>query len=90
MDQLSDTGYVMRAAILGALGRGDEARRAVADAVAHDSKASIQGFVSQPGMTDDERRKLVDALRKADFPPCASKDQLAELKHPFPLEECAA
>lgn len=89
LDRLTDRGFFLRAAILGALGRKEEAKRAVADAPAHDPTGSIQGFGSDPGMSHEERRKLIAALRKAGFPACAGPKALAELKHPFPRPECA-
>jgi hypothetical protein len=90
MDKLTNSGFFMEAAIPGALGRTEQAKQAVTDAVAHGPNTSIQDIVRQPGMIDEERRKLVDRLLKAGFPACAGLAVLAESKYPFPLRDCAS
>ena len=45
--------------------------------------------LSGPDWNDVERGKLMQAMRKAGFPACASADVLAKLAKPFRLPECA-
>jgi hypothetical protein len=89
MDSMSRTGLVMRPAIYAAAGRGDQAQRAAAEALARYPDLTIEGVLSDPGYNDVERGKLIPALRTAGFPACASDKQLAKLDHPARLPECA-
>ena len=78
-----------RAASYAALGRTEEARAAVADALARLPDLSVQGFLSRPGFSDAERRRLEELMRRAGFPSCARPEELAKFEKPFRLPECA-
>ncbi|MFO1047970.1 MAG: adenylate/guanylate cyclase domain-containing protein [Geminicoccaceae bacterium] len=86
---LGNFARVVRASLLAAVGRTDEARRAVADAVAHKPDLTIEEFLSDPGLGEVERDRLTDTMRKAGFPPCAEAGALASYAKPIHLPECA-
>ncbi len=71
-----------------AVGRIDDAHRAVADTLAQYPDLTIEGYLSDPGWNDVERGKPMQAMRKAGFPACASADVLAKLAKPVHLPEC--
>ena len=76
-----------RAASNAALGRSEEARAAVAAALARHPDLSIQGFLSSP--TGEADRKLMEGLmREAGFPVCAKPEELAKFEKPLRLPEC--
>jgi hypothetical protein len=79
---------VLRPAIYAALDRRAEAQAAVADALARFPDLSIQGIFSDPGVSEYQRLRLADALRKAGFPACAKTEDLAKLAKPMSLPEC--
>ena len=81
-------GLVFRAAIYAAADRGDDARRAVADALAQYPDLAIEGFLSDPGFSGYERLRLAGPLRDAGFPVCAKPEELAKFEKPFRLPEC--
>ena len=77
------------AAIYAATGRGDQAQRAAADALAQYPDLTIERFlISDPAYNDVERGKLLPALRKAGLPACAAAGELAKLAKPLRLPEC--
>lgn len=81
-------GLVQRAASYAALGRIEEARAAVADALARQPSLSIQGLLSRPDFSDAERKQFEELMRKAGFPLCAKPEELAKSEKPFRLPEC--
>ena len=82
-------GWVQGAVIYAALGRTEEARAAVADALKRHPNLTIEGFaLNSPGYSDIERQKLADGMRAAGFPPCAKPEQLQGLTAPIRLPEC--
>jgi TolB-like protein/cytochrome c-type biogenesis protein CcmH/NrfG len=89
VDSMGRGGLVFRAAVYAAADRGDDARRAAADALAQYPDLTIESFLSDPGWNDVERGKLMQTMRKAGFPACASADVLAKLAKPVHLPECA-
>ena len=82
--------WVYRAGSLGALGRKDEARAAVANALEGMPDLTIEGYVNAPWWSERERPLLIDPMRLAGFAPCAKPDELAELVRPVVLPECEA
>ena len=50
------------------MGRQDEARAALADALAHFPGVSIESFARTPDWSDTEREKMTEAMRKAGLP----------------------
>lgn len=89
LDSLDRVAFVMRAALYAVVDRIDDAHRAVADTLGRYPDLTIEGFLSDPGYNDVERKKFMQAMRKAGFPACASADVLAELAKPVRLPECA-
>jgi tetratricopeptide (TPR) repeat protein len=72
-DAYTPATYVYRAAALGALGRTEEAKKAVAEALAHNPGLSIEGFASGYGSNDAQRQRLTETMRLAGFPVCAGE-----------------
>ena len=80
--------WAIRAGSYAALGRAEEARAAVRQALERFPELTIEGFVSDPGLIDVERQRFIEAMRSAGFPPCARPAELAKLEKPFRLPEC--
>lgn len=80
---------VVRASLLAAVGRPDDARRAVTDAMARKPDLTIEEFLSDPGLGEVERGRLMATMRQAGFPPCAAAGVLASYPKPIHLPECA-
>jgi TolB-like protein/class 3 adenylate cyclase/Flp pilus assembly protein TadD len=87
-EQRTMSGLVDRAASYAALGRTEEARAAVADALERLPDLSIQGFLSQPSLSDAERKRYAELMRLAGFPPCMRSEDMAKLDTAFRLPEC--
>ncbi|WP_191061138.1 tetratricopeptide repeat protein [Geminicoccus harenae] len=81
--------HVLRAAALAALGRGEEARAAVAETIAQFPDISAEGFaILDPVWNESERQRLVETMRKAGFPLCASADDFRNSPDLQRLPEC--
>ncbi|WP_114947857.1 adenylate/guanylate cyclase domain-containing protein [Microvirga calopogonii] len=87
-DQWNQGVALRRAGTLAGLGRMDEARAAVADALKRFPDLTIEGFVNGPGMNDLERQRFIETLRVAGFPACARPAELARFPKPVRLPEC--
>ena len=72
------------------LGRADEAKAVVAQALARFPELSIEARISGPSYLDVERARITEAMRKAGFPPCAKPEELAGSENPVRLPECEA
>jgi TolB-like protein/Flp pilus assembly protein TadD len=81
--------YVTGAAILAALGRQDEAKVAVAAALAHLPTLTIESWISDPVLSPPERERFADLMHKAGFPACASADDRKQNSNLVRLPECA-
>ncbi|MDO8354269.1 MAG: BTAD domain-containing putative transcriptional regulator, partial [Aestuariivirga sp.] len=77
-----------RAGALASVGRSAEAKKAVEDALKLFPELTIEGTANEPGYNDAERRRLVETMRLAGFPPCAKPEILAKLEKPLRLPEC--
>ena len=93
MDRLKADNYgtwlwPYRVGALAALGRSVEAKTAVTDALKWFPNLTIEGTANEPGYSDAERKRLVDTLRLAGFPPCAKPEALAKIEKPLRLPEC--
>ena len=88
-DQWTQGVVVRRAGALAGVGRMEEARAAVADALKRFPDLTIEGFVSEPGGSDLERQRYIEAMRAANFPACARPETLARFAKPIRLPECA-
>jgi TolB-like protein/class 3 adenylate cyclase/Flp pilus assembly protein TadD len=88
VDSRTMGGWVQRDASYAALGRLEEARAAVADALARHPNLTIQGLLSRPDFSDAERQQFEELMRKAGFPICAKPEELAKSAKPYRLPEC--
>jgi hypothetical protein len=79
----------MRSGALAALGRTEEAKVAVTDALRRFPNLSVEGFVNISGFNEAERQRLIETMRLVGFPDCAKAEELAEIKRPVRLPECA-
>jgi TolB-like protein/tetratricopeptide (TPR) repeat protein len=89
-DRLDRVFSAFKAGALAMLDRGDEARAVVARTLGRFPDWTIEGFVNRPEWADHERKRLVETMRKAGFPACASAQDLAKLAKPIRLPECEA
>lgn len=80
--------WVYRPAALAATGRTAEAKTALAEALKWFPDLTIEGFVSLPDTIEDDRRRLIETMRLAGFPPCAKPEALARFEKPVRLPEC--
>jgi hypothetical protein len=69
------------------LGHTDEVKAAVAYALTRFPDLSIEGFLSRTPWSDAEQQRLIETMRQAGFPPCAT-DNLARSSTPVHLPEC--
>jgi TolB-like protein/DNA-binding winged helix-turn-helix (wHTH) protein len=89
-DALTPALRVMQASALAAVGRRDQAAATVAAAVAAVPGLSIETIASAPRFGAAERRRLIDTMRLAGFPPCAAPQALQRMSASVRLPECAA
>ena len=84
--------WVMGAVLYGALGRQEEARAAVLEALKRHPDLTIESFaLNSPGYSDAERQRLVEGMQSAGFPPCIKPEQLQAMAAPVHrLPECQA
>jgi tetratricopeptide (TPR) repeat protein len=87
-DAYTPSAYVYRAAALGALGRTDAAKAAVAEAVARQPDLSIESFADGFSANEADRARLIDTMRNAGFPVCAAAATLAVSPGLRRLPEC--
>ncbi|WP_222036808.1 winged helix-turn-helix domain-containing protein [Rhizobium laguerreae] len=80
--------WVYRPAALAATGRTAEAKTALVEALKWFPDLTIEGFVSLPDTNEDDRRRLIETMRLAGFPPCAKPEALARFEKPVRLPEC--
>ena len=82
--------WVLRAASYGALGRAAEAKVALSDALTRFPYVTIEGFTGGPDWSDADRKRLVETMRAAGFPPCAKPYTLAKNPQLVRLPECVS
>jgi hypothetical protein len=82
--------HIWRAMLLGAVGRGDEARAAVADTLARFPGVSVEGYARRPEWSAAEQERLTEAMREAGFPACATAEDLRNTPGIKRLPECEA
>jgi Tfp pilus assembly protein PilF len=95
MDRMTPDNYkratwAMRAGGLAATGRTEEAKVWVRKALERHPDLTIEGMANEPGYRDAERQRLIETMRLAGFPPCASPEALAKIEKPRRLPECAS
>ena len=79
--------WAYRPAALAALGRAEEAKASVAEALKWFPDLTVEGYINFPA-SDNERRRLIETMRLAGFPPCAKPETLASFAEPVRLPEC--
>ncbi len=79
---------VYRAAALGGLGRAEEARAAVAETLARFPRVTVEWGAWWFGLLETEYRRLVETMRTAGFPVCASKEVIESTPGMKRLPEC--
>jgi hypothetical protein len=95
LDRLTPENYgrkhwVMRSGALAALGRNEEAKVSVTDALRRFPNMTVEGFVNIPAFNEVERQRLIATMRLVGFPDCAKAEELAKIKKPLRLPECAS
>jgi tetratricopeptide (TPR) repeat protein len=82
-------GFVIMAGSLAMLGRADEAKALAQRGVAkYPGLLSIERFALNRGWSPSASTVMVDLMRKADFPACASVSDLSDTPNPVRLPEC--
>jgi hypothetical protein len=51
---------------------------------------TVEGFVNIPAFNEVERQRLIATMRLVGFPDCAKAEELAKIKKPLRLPECAS
>lgn len=87
-DNYTPYSYVHRAVANAVLGDQSKAKIWVSKALDRYPDLTIEGHISDPGLSDMERRRLTEMMRKAGFPACARPEQLKEFANPTHLPEC--
>ena len=87
-EQRNRWAWIRLTAIYAALGREKQAEEALEETLEHYPNTTIQGFAGGPDWGED-RHVVIEYMRAAGFPPCASEDDLAKIKDPYPIVECA-
>jgi hypothetical protein len=87
-DKYTKGRWVFRAGSYAALGRADEARAIVKQALNQYPDLTIEGFVSDPGWSETERQRLIETMRAPGFPSCAKPAELVQFSNPVHLPEC--
>jgi class 3 adenylate cyclase/TolB-like protein len=87
-DNYTRNAWVQRAASFAMLGRPEEARATLGEALKRHPNLTIEGFVSDPSFSDTEREHMIRTMRSAGFPACAKPEALARFTQPVRLPEC--
>ncbi|MER8434925.1 tetratricopeptide repeat protein [Mesorhizobium caraganae] len=80
--------WSMRCGSLAALGRTEDAKACVAEALKRFPDLTIEAMANEPGFSDAEHLRFIETMRKAGFPACASSEALAKFAKPQRLLEC--
>lgn len=84
-------GWTYRPAALAAVGRTEEAKTLISETLKRFPDLTIEGRVNEPLVnTDADRKRLMETMRLAGFPPCANPELLAKIDKPVRLPECLA
>ena len=88
-DEMNTDGFAILAGSLAALGRLEEARGVVARGLAkYPGLLSIERFALNRYWPPDASKVMVELMRKAGFPACATAEELADTSDPVRLPEC--
>lgn len=80
--------WVLKAGALAALGRIDEAKSWVQQALQAFPDLNVEQFATDPSFNEAEQKRLVETMRSAGFPLCLNEKQLAKLTNPKRLPKC--
>ena len=88
-EQWNSDGFVVMAGRLAALGRKDEAAALARRGMARfPGLLSIERFALNRGWPPYASQVMVDLMRRAGFPACATNEELADTPNPVRLPEC--
>ncbi|MER9080813.1 adenylate/guanylate cyclase domain-containing protein [Mesorhizobium sp. M0895] len=82
--------WVVLSSSLAALGRTDEAKASVREALKQHPDLTVESIINEPGMNTTERSRFIETMPLAGFPACAKPEVLAKLAKPVRLPECEA
>lgn len=88
LENYNQFSWIVRAAVYAELSRDEEAKVWVAKALAKFPDLTIEGFVNGPWWSDSERKRIMDAMQHAGFPPCALPSQLDGTTNPIRVPQC--
>jgi tetratricopeptide (TPR) repeat protein len=89
-DEMNSDGFVVLAGSLASLGKMDEAAALVKRGVARfPGLLSIERFALNRYWSPHASKVMVELMRKAGFPACATAQELADTPNPARLPECA-
>ncbi|MER8441349.1 tetratricopeptide repeat protein [Mesorhizobium sp. M1312] len=80
--------WPMRCGSFAALGRTDEAKACVAEALKRFPDLTIEAMANEPGYSEAEHQRFIETMRLAGFPACAKPDALTKIAKPKRLPEC--
>jgi TolB-like protein/class 3 adenylate cyclase len=80
--------WVVRSSSLAGLGRIEEAKASVKEALKRHPDLTVEGMVNEPGLSAAESRRFIETMPLAGFPLCASDEQVAKISNPQRLPEC--
>ena len=80
--------WMLRPSILAMLGRKQDAKSAVQQALQKFPELSLEWIANDPGTSDLERKRLLEGMRSAGFPACARPEDLAKTDKPVRPPEC--
>ncbi len=88
-NEMNTDGFVVLAGSLASLGRSEEAKGVVARGMAkYPGLLSIERFALNRNWPPDASKVMVDLMRRAGFPACATSQELADTPNPVRLPEC--
>ncbi|MGL4962769.1 MAG: adenylate/guanylate cyclase domain-containing protein [Inquilinus sp.] len=83
--------WVVRSSSLAGLGRIEEAKTSVVEALKRHPDLTVESIINEPGMSAAQRRRFMETMPLAGFPACAKTGALAKLASPpVRLPECEA
>ena len=83
-----DADYIEGAIILAEMNRGEAAKALVANALIEFPDLTIESWAGTPDWGEADRAKVIDQMRKAGFPACASAGSVKQQHIVFRLPEC--
>jgi tetratricopeptide (TPR) repeat protein len=82
--------WAIRAGSLAALGRDEDARIAVEEALRMFPDFTIEEFAGAPGWSESERSRFNETMRLAGYPACAKPEARAKILERLRLEGCGS